>query len=245
MEFPTIIRYLGENWLNEQIEFIENTFELFNTNNKEENKRVGYKALEEIEKLLLIFSPLNGIDEWSQEAKKAKKNLNDLLFELIALSSFVKKSDMIELRRKTTKGTIPEALVTKEGKEFYLECTNLESTPLSIDGKVKKLFNKSTSKFMGVEGIHLIGILNFNNKSENFRSMIESIEKRFSKGEGKTLIAFMLVNSYFQWVPNIDKLKLTKEYSIIPNPKKLEKYNIEFLERLMDVDEFRKIEKLF
>ncbi len=247
-DFLNIKKYLGIEWIEEQQKIIKSGSWVSGPEGSEKYVPLGFRILHEIDKLIYKFEGLVGFEKWAMEAKTAKENFNDFLFELMALDVFIKKSDNLTLKTKTTRrGKEPEAFVEKEGKGIFLECTNLKGIPILIEQKVSRLFNKSTSKFDGGEGIHLVGTLGFfdNDKGkDNFDLLIKSIEKRFNN-YGSTVIAFILINVYMQYVPKVNVVKPVREYYIIPNPRKLSKYGITFIESLMDVEEFKRFEKKF
>lgn len=242
-----IKKYLGKEWIKNQEEIILKGAKKSIKLPPEIYVKLCLRVLCEIEKIITKFIKIEGFDKWVVEAKTAKTNFKDLLFELMTLELFIRKSDTFTLKSKRTgEGKEPEACLLKDKKEIFLECTNIDGMPSSIPARVKELFKKSTKKFDGAEGIHIVGALSFfdgGERKENFEKLMKSIEERFLRGYGSKVIAFVLVNVYFQWVPRLNVVKPVRGCYIILNPRKVKKYGVSFLENLIDIKDFKKLER--
>ena len=244
MKFERIKKYLGEEWLDEQVKEIEGlkwvkdkkgmrTTELIQT---------GYFILKKIEEFIEKFESLNGFDVWVSETKNSKTNFKDHFFELMSLEIFLDKADFFNLMEKN-ESYMPEAFVKKGDKDFFLECTNLDGIPNSIENKVSKLFTKSRNKFGESEGIHLLGTFDFFNAdtqkpTHDFNFLKYHIERRFHRKKGHSTIGFFLTNFFITFHPKLKKNFLAREYWLILNPN-LPKWNSEEFKDLIKVDGFK------
>jgi hypothetical protein len=240
MDFPKIKEHLGEEWLNKELEIINN--QKWVEKQEERDGRylsAGLFLLNEINSLISKFEKVNGFKIWVEEARTSK-HFGDCLFELMSIDVFFIKSDSIELKKENG-NKIPEAFVKKENLSFFLECTRLKDLPTLMENKIHDLFKKSSHKFRNSEGIHLIGTFGFfddNKPNKYFRLLRLNIEKKFERGMGSTVIAFIITNFYIVFNPKTKLPSLNKGYWLIINPNKEKKYNKSFFENLLDVEKF-------
>ncbi len=245
MVYENIKKWIGEDWLNKQEEFISTKkwIERSELKDKISNSPAFY-LLEEIDKLIKKFEDIEGFSQWALEAKTTD-NFEDALFELMVLDNLLLKSDSLKLKViNQVNGKIPEALIRKEEKVFYVEMKKLKDLPNSIPNKVSKLFEKARNKFKGSQGILFIGTFNFFEYPEGNKKMLSEfnllkkiIQFRFERGLGSSTIAFVLVN--FVIKTNFEKTGIEKEYYIINKPLKNGGMPTKFFKDIFDVDSFR------
>ena len=248
-EYQYIKKYFGENWLEEQKSFIESGKWIEGERNRtRETMKIAFFVLEQIDILLKKFESIEGFSQWVRDAKNSKENFKDLLFELLVLENLSEKSDEFKLRTENQdSGAFLEASLKKQGLFSYIECTNLDAIPINIQNKVKDLFNKSTKKFRGKQGIHFIGVFNFFGYSQGveipspeLKYLIECIKQKFKRGEGSRVLAFVITNIFVAYNPQLNQSFVQKRFLIIPNPSKFDKKLDSFFDSIFDVDEIRR-----
>ena len=245
MEYESIKRHLGEEWLNEQKQFIEDKkWVKVEPKDKISNKPI-FHILEKIDKLIKKFENVEGFSKWAQEAKSTN-TIEDFLFELMVFDNLLSKSDSMILKPiNPVNGKSPEALIKKGGEEFYIEMKKLRDLPNSIENKVDSLFRKAREKFKGSQGILFIGTFNFFQYPEGNKKILSEfnllkrlIQLRFERGYGSSTIAFVLVNIVIKTTPNFERTGLEKEYYIINKPSEKGGKPLRFFEGILEVDSF-------
>jgi hypothetical protein len=207
---------------------------------------LGIFFLEKIEQLLKKFENIEGFSQWVVDAKNPK-NFEDFFFELLVLENLFKKTDKFILKPENEiSGSVLEASLEKQGIFSYIECTKLDSIPLNVLNKVNSLFNKSTQKFRGKQGIHFLGVFNFfeypngiEKQNPKLNYMIEIIKKMFRRGKGSRVLAFVITNIFVAYNPKLDNSFVQKRFLIVPNPSKFNKEFNSFFDSIFDVDEIQ------
>ncbi|MDP3027660.1 MAG: hypothetical protein Q8N63_08190 [Nanoarchaeota archaeon] len=245
MDYENIKKYIGEEWLNKQKEFIsaKKWIEKIELKDKIPNSPAFY-FLEKIDELIKKFENIEGFSQWALESKTTD-NFEDALFELMVLDNLLLRSDSLQLKVvNQVSGKIPEALMRKGEQVFYVEMKKLRDLPNSISNKVDSLFRKARDKFKGSQGILFIGTFNFfeypgGNKKilSEFNLLKKLIQLRFERGFGSSTIAFILVN--FVIKTNFEKTAIEKEYHIINKPLEKGGMPTKFFEDIFEVDSFR------
>ncbi len=243
MDFPKLKEHLGEEWLDEQVSIIEKGFWIKDSKGLDRIELIsaGYFILRELDKLIFKFEKITGFNQWVREAKAAKSNFNDFLFELRSMEIFIDGADSVELKKiNENSGKSPEAFLRKGVNAFFIECTNITNMSGIIENKAKKLFDKSRQKFKGSEGIHLVGTMEMFDKdtmeqpNPSFKLLKWWIMQKFEKREGSTVIAFILINFYVQINPKENnKISLNHKYWIILNPNKTSTHIEEFFKDII------------
>lgn len=108
---------------------------------------------------------------------------------------------------------------------------------------VEKLFNKSKKKFFGHEGIHIVGVYDFFDKTngkpkDSFNLLKYYIRQKFARNFGSTIIAFVLCNFIIIVNPIDGKIGLNREYHLEINPLKEKIYDHDFFKSILEVDKF-------
>ncbi len=246
MDYPNIKKYLGEDWLKKQLEEIEKKDWIKEGISKDKViNDIAFSVLEKIDEVLVKFGNIQNFSKWAEEAKTSK-NFEDCLFELMALENLLLKSDLVELKPSNDiSGLVPEALVKKDGKEFFIEMTKLKSMEGSTQNKVEKLFGKARNKFKGLQGIHFIGVFNFFEFDNDimkplpkFNLLKKMINFRFQKGTNSSILAFILANIYVAYNPKLNKTFVQKRFDIINKPENKGGLPLSFFESIFDVNEF-------
>ena len=245
MEYENIKRHLGEEWLNEQKQFIEDKkWVKVEPKDKISNKPVFY-ILGKIDELIKRFENIEGFSKWVLEAKNTN-TFEDFLFELMVLEDLLLKSDSIVLKPiNPVNNKSPEALIKKGEDSFYIEMKKLRDLPNSISNKADSLFKKAREKFSGSQGILFIGTFDFFEYPEGNKNILSEfnllkrlIQLRFERGYGSSTIAFILVNFVIKTTPNFEKTGLEKEYYIINKPSEKGGKHLRFFEDILEVDSF-------
>ncbi|MDP3026099.1 MAG: hypothetical protein Q8N63_00175 [Nanoarchaeota archaeon] len=246
MDYPNIKKHLGEDWLKKQFEEIEKKDWVKEGIPKEMvTNDIAFSVLEKIDEVIVKFENTKNFSKWVEEAKTSK-NFEDCLFELMALENLLLKSDLIELKPDNiVNGLVPEALVRKDGNEFFIEMTKLKSMDGSTQNKVEKLFRKARNKFRGLQGIHFIGVFNFFEFDNDvmkplpkFNLLKKMINSRFERGSNSFILAFVLVNIYVAYNPKLNKTFVQKRFDIINKPENKGGLPLSFFESIFDVNEF-------
>lgn len=246
MDYPNIKKYLGEDWLEKQLEEIDKKDWVREGITKDKiSNEIAFSVLEKVDEILIKFENIPNFSKWIEEAKTSK-NFEDCLFELMALENLLLKSDLVELKPSNDiSGLVPEALVKKDGKEFFIEMTKLKSMEGSTQNKVEKLFGKARNKFRGLQGIHFIGVFNFFEFDNDimkplpkFNLLKKMIDFRFQKGINSSILAFILANIYVSYNPKLNKTFVRKRFDIINKPENKGGLPLSFFESIFDVNEF-------
>ncbi len=244
MNYENIKKYLGEEWLNGQKEFISTKkwIEKSELKDKIPNSPAFY-LLEKIDELIKKFENIEGFPQWVLEAKTTD-NFEDTLFELMVLENLLSKSDSLRLKvTNPCNDSVPEAIIKKGSEIFYIEMKKLRDLPNSISNKVDSLFKKARDKFKGSQGILFVGTFNFfeypeGNKKilSEFNLLKKLIELRFERGFGSSTIAFVLVNFFIE--TNFEKTSIKKEYYVINKPLERGGKPLKFFEDIFEVNSF-------
>lgn len=213
MDYPYIKKHLGGERLKKELEFIEKG-DWLNTDRKKEEVWLGNYVLKLIDELLRKNEIIPNFKKWVKEAKESK-NLKDCLFELICIDNLSKESELIIKQKNDNK--VPDGFIVNE--KIYIEMTNLEDIPKSIELKVNDLCEKSQDKFKSSLGIHLVGINGFfkYNKKMNklipkkeLQILIKDLTKKIQKLD-KNILCFLLVHNHVAYHPLIREFRLYKE----------------------------------
>ncbi len=242
-KFLKIKEHIGETWLNREIKFIEGGTWIEDAKgmNKKDIINLAHSIFEKIDNLISKFEKLKGFNKWAEESKTSK-HFETCLFELMSMEIFIEKSDFMEIKKENGE-KIPEAFIKKGDVGLFLECTKLDSIPGSIENKTSFLFSKSRKKFNNAEGVHIVGTFDFFDKDNqrptpHLNFLIFHINRRFRRGTGSKIAAFILTNFYWTINPDEEKLFLVKEYWLILNPNKGKRYDEDFFRSLLSVKEF-------
>lgn len=246
MNYSSIKKYLGENWLKKQFEEIDKKDWVKEGIPKDKvTNDIAFSVLEKIDEVIVKFENIKNFPKWVEEAKTSK-NFEDCLFELMTLENLLLKSDLVELKpANSISGLVPEALVKKGDVNFFLEMTKLKSMEGSTQNKVEKLFGKARNKFRGSQGVHFIGVFNFFEFKDDamkplpkFNLLKRMINSRFERGSNSSILAFILVNIYVAYNPTLNKTFVQKRFDIINKPENKGGLPLNFFERIFDVNEF-------
>ena len=246
MNYPSIKKYLGENWLKKQFEEIDKKDWVKEGIPKDKvSNDIAFSVLEKIDEVIVKFENIKNFSKWIEEAKTSK-NFEDCLFELMALENLLLKSDLVELKPdNSVSGFVPEALVKKGDVNFFLEMTKLKSMEGSTQNKVEKLFGKARNKFRGLQGVHFIGVFNFFEFEDDimkplpkFNLLKRMINSRFERGSNSSILALVLVNIYVAYNPKLNKTFVQKRFDIINKPENRGGLPLSFFESIFDVNEF-------
>ena len=246
MNYPSIKKYLGENWLKKQFEEIDKKDWVKEGIPKDKvSNDIAFSVLEKIDEVIVKFENIKNFSKWIEEAKTSK-NFEDCLFELMALENLLLKSDLVELKPdNSVSGFVPEALVKKGEVNFFLEMTKLKSMEGSTQNKVEKLFGKARNKFRGLQGVHFIGVFNFFEFEDDimkplpkFNLLKRMINSRFERGSNSSILAFVLVNIYVAYNPKLNRTFVQKRFDIINKPENKGGLPLSFFESIFDVNEF-------
>jgi len=246
MNYPSIKKYLGENWLKKQFEEIDKKDWVKEGIPKDKvSNDIAFSVLEKIDEVIVKFENIKNFSKWIEEAKTSK-NFEDCLFELMALENLLLKSDLVELKPdNSVSGFVPEALVKKGDVNFFLEMTKLKSMEGSTQNKVEKLFGKARNKFRGLQGVHFIGVFNFFEFEDDimkplpkFNLLKRMINSRFERGSNSSILAFVLVNIYVAYNPKLNKTFVQKRFDIVNKPENRGGLPLSFFESIFDVNEF-------
>ncbi|MBS3075059.1 hypothetical protein J4429_01220 [Candidatus Pacearchaeota archaeon] len=246
MNYPSIKKYLGENWLKKQFEEIDKKDWVKEGIPKDKvSNDIAFSVLEKIDEVIVKFENIKNFSKWIEEAKTSK-NFEDCLFELMALENLLLKSDLVELKPdNSVSGFVLEALVKKGEVNFFLEMTKLKSMEGSTQNKVEKLFGKARNKFRGLQGVHFIGVFNFFEFEDDimkplpkFNLLKRMINSRFERGSNSSILAFVLVNIYVAYNPKLNKTFVQKRFDIVNKPENRGGLPLSFFESIFDVNEF-------
>ena len=247
-EFKHIEKHLGNEWLEKQKEFI-NSKKWIKRNILKENIPTdpAYYFLGKINKLIKKFENVEGFSQWAIEAKNSGNSFKHFLFELMVLENLLLNTDELILKpHNLLSNKDPEALVRKGEISFYVEATFVESLPNSVNNLVIKLFNKSTKKFKGLQGIHFIGSFNFFKYEGDtriplpqFSLLNKLISLRYERGFGSSIIAFVPTEFVIKTLPNFKKTSIEKLFYINAKPPERGGLSNEFFKEIFDVDEFK------
>ena len=246
MNYPSIKKYLGENWLKKQFEEIDKKDWVKEGIPKDKvSNDIAFSVLEKIDEVIVKFENIKNFSKWIEEAKTSK-NFEDCLFELMALENLLLKSDLVELKPdNSVSGFVPEALVKKGDVNFFLEMTKLKSMEGSTQNKVEKLFGKARNKFRGLQGVHFIGVFNFFEFEDDimkplpkFNLLKRMINSRFERGSNSSILALVLVNIYVAYNPKLNKTFVQKRFDIVNKPENRGGLPLSFFESIFDVNEF-------
>ncbi len=216
MNYLYIKRYLGEERLKKELEFIEKAEWV--ESKRKKDFWMGYIVLEMVDALIRKNESITNFKKWVKEAKESK-NLKDCLFELTCIDEFSKNNKLIIKQKNGEK--IPDAFIDNE--KIYIEMTNLEDIPQSIELKVNDLCEKSQERFGNSLGIHLIGINGFFEYSKEedklipkkelqvlFKDLTEKVQKL-----DKNILCFLLIHNYVAYHPNINQFRWYRQIPYI------------------------------
>lgn len=210
MDYPHIKKHFGEERLKKEIEFIERGAWL----NPERDNWMGNYFLKIIDYLIGKNELVTNFDRWLKEAR-GSKDLKDCLFELICIDELSKNNKLIIKQKNGDK--IPDAFL--EDEKIYIEMTNIEDIPDSIELKVNDICNKSQGKFKSSLGIHLIGINGFfeyNDEEDGMvpkkelKQFVTDLREKMQKLD-KNILCFLLVHNYFAYHPSIRQFRLYRQ----------------------------------
>ena len=117
MNFQSIKKYLGDAWLQKELESI-NKKEWVNDNILKEkiSNEPAFFMLSKVNDLIKKFENIGGFSQWVRDAKNSKENFKNILFELLVLENLSEKSDEFKLRTENQdSGAFLEASLKKQG----------------------------------------------------------------------------------------------------------------------------------
>ncbi len=245
-----IKKYLGENWLKNQLEVFNQQLWIAQPEfrGKVSNAPVRF-MLEKIDGLIKKLESVTGFEKWALEAKTSK-SFEDCLFEIMIFENLLGKADYMEIK-PNNHGKTPEAVIIKGKDKFHIEAKKLNKIPSSLINKVSHLLKNTRDQFKLSRGILFIGCFDFftYEKSEvkikeELNELKDQIERKLHNfRENRKILAVVLTNFYIQ--TDMKNSSLQKQFFIIPRPVQLGGFKDEDLREIFDVDNFLVKENIF
>ncbi len=218
MDYPYIKKYLGKEWLENQLDLVNSGEWIDEGIPKKKVIWMGHYTIKIIDQLIGKHKDVEGFQKWAKESKTSKV-FGDCLFELICFDELLKSNKLIIKSKNINK--IPDAFLKDE--KIYVEMTNLKDIPLSIELKVNDLCEKSQERFENSLGIHFIGVNNFFEYNEKLDKLIPKKELSILANDlrkklvklNKNVLGFILVHNYLASHPRINKFVLYREIPFV------------------------------
>lgn len=244
MDYPNILKYLGENWLTRQMAFIESKQWIEEVARDKMSLAPAMHLLAKIDELISKLERVEGFDKWAKEASTSK-SFEDCFFEIMIFENLYRKADSFEIKPNSSiNDKVPEASITKGNELFYIEAKKLEKIPPSVVNKVNTLLARTRKKFAPRKGILFIGCFDFFHyegdkpkAKKEFQELKAEVERKLrNHRENSRILAVMLTNIYIQ--TDMEKSSFQKIYYLVPRPENLGGFNESKFREIFDVDGF-------